>query len=222
MHNASAQPAAGHSRCYGPQDWTPGGHCRQLLVTKMFSSRVTLHPDDTATFRCLRQQSLRGHLVFRAVKQQATHCSATAGQFSIACVEPVQDLPQRCSKAGSDRWSRLSAMACRVSNSWALKHSSTARRCLPAFWYSRTALSSSPRCSRYSAVSSISRGVLCKLQRGALGQQQVLVWCSRSLTRLRVCSTGHTMRSVREGAHLTGLLSTQLLSCSVGSLSMYT
>ena len=189
MRSAPAKPAAGHSRCHGSQDQTPGGYCRWLLVTRYLETRVNLHPDDTATPRCLKSR-LGGHLALRTVKHHGTHCSATAGHCSlfnssyklsvILFKQPVHDSPQRCSRTGSDRWSRLSAMACRVSNSWALKHSSTARRCLPAFWYSRTALSSSPRCSRYSAVSSISRGVLCRLQGCALKHQQVLVYCSRS------------------------------------------
>ena len=71
-------------------------------------------------------------------------------------------VPQRAMTAGSDLAVKLLAMVAKVSNSCAEKHSSKARRSLPAFWYSSTALSSSRRCSKYSAVSSITSGVLCK------------------------------------------------------------
>ena len=63
--------------------------------------------------------------------------------------------------AGSDLAVRLLAMLASMSSRFAEKHSSSARRSLPAFWYSSTALSSSRRCSKYSAVSSINSGELC-------------------------------------------------------------
>ena len=71
------------------------------------------------------------------------------------------DSPQRAMTTGSDLAVRLLAMAAKVSNKRAEKQSSRARRSLPAFWNSSTALSSSRRCSKYSAVSSITNAELC-------------------------------------------------------------
>ena len=80
---------------------------------------------------------------------------------------------------GSDLAVRLLAMVARVSKRRAEKQSSRARRSLPAFWNSSTALSSSRRCSKYSAVSSITSAELY-IHTNAESQQVCTTRCTAS------------------------------------------